>query len=132
MNFMKNNLRQEYLKQSVMTASPAELVVILLDSCIKNVKLMDICLEGKDINGVNNHCLKAQKIILELVNCLDTSFELSTNLLSIYDFLLFSLREMNAKKDLEKLPEVLNILVSIRDTWQQISKPNCSCSSEVS
>ncbi len=132
MNFIKNNLKQEYLRQSVMTASPAELIVMLLDSCIKNAKLMDICLERKDLNGVNTHCIKAQKIIMELVNCLDTSFELSVSLLSIYDFLLHSLREMNTKKDLSKLPEIIEILTSQRDTWQQVAKPNYSCSTEVS
>lgn len=132
MNFIKNNLKQEYLRQSVMTASPAELIVMLLDSCIKNTKLMDICLERKDLDGVNTHCIKAQKIIMELVNCLDTGFELSVSLLSIYDFLLHSLREMNTKKDLSKLPEIVEILTSIRDTWQQVAKPNYSCSTEVS
>ena len=114
-----------------MTANPAELIVMLLDSCIKNAKLMDMCLERKDLDGFNTHCLKAQKIIMELVNCLDTGFELSVSLLSIYDFLIYSFREINLKKDITKLPEILEILASLRDTWQQVAKPNYSCSTEV-
>ncbi len=132
MNYIKNNLKEEYLRQSVMTANPAELIVMLFDACIKNAKLMEICLDRKDLDGVNTHCLKAQKIIMELVNCLDTSFEISVSLLSIYDFLLRTFREMNIKKDLSRLPETLEILTSLRDTWQQVAKPNYSCSSEVS
>jgi flagellar protein FliS len=121
-----NNLRKEYLKQSVMTASPAELIVMLFESCIKNLKLAEICLnDKKDIATANGHFIKAQQIIMELVNCLDTSFEISKHLLSIYDFLLYSIREMNIKKDLARLPDILEILGSLRDTWEQIARPNC-------
>lgn len=133
MEYKKNNLKQEYLKQSVMTSSPSELIVMLFDSCIKNVKLAEICLiERRDMDGANTHLLKAQKIIMELAYCLDTSFEISAPLLEIYNFLLHALREMNRKKDLNPLPDVLDILTSLRDTWQKVAKPHCDCSSEVS
>lgn len=133
MGYANQNLKQEYLKQSVMTATPSELIVMLFDSCIKNLKLAEICLnERKDIEGANLHFQKAQKIILELVNCLDTNFEISAQLLSIYDYLLRSIRHMNVKKDLNPLPDALDILVSLRDTWQKVDKPRYTCSSEVS
>jgi flagellar protein FliS len=133
MDYRKINLRQEYLKQSVMTASPAELIVILYDACIKNLKLAEIDLiDHNDPAGAHTHFLNAQKIIMELVNCLDTSYELSVQLLEIYDFLLKSIREMNIKKDMTQLPDVLDIIASIRDTWQQISKSSVNCASEAS
>ena len=131
MDYRKDSLKQEYLKQSVMTAGPAELIVMLYDSCIKNLKLAEICYQdSKDIAGASSHLLKAQKIVMELVNCLDTSIELSAQLLEIYDYLLYAMRSMNAKKDFALLPEILDILVSMRNTWEQASKSLC-CSSEV-
>lgn len=127
------NLKQEYLKQSVMTASPAELIVMLYDACIKYLRLAEISLtENNDISATNTHFINAQQIIMELINCLDTNIELSAQLFEIYDFLLRSLREMNIKKDLTLLPEVLSILISMRDTWQQISKSSYSITTEVS
>ncbi len=42
MSYKIRNLKQEYLTQSVMTASPAELIIMLYDSCIKNLKLAEI------------------------------------------------------------------------------------------
>ncbi len=133
MDYRQANLKQEYLKQSVMTASPAELIVMLFDACIKNVKLAKICLEdSNDYSGVNTHFINAQEIIMELINCLDTSIELSSQLLDIYDFLIRSIREMNIKKDIKLLPDVLDILYSMRDTWQNISKSAYSIASEVS
>ncbi len=133
MDYRKNNLKQEYLKQSVMTASPSELIVMLFDSCVKNLRLAELCLrERNDLSGANTHFLKAQKIIMELTNCLDTSYDLSAQLLGIYDFLLRCIREMNAKKDLSQLSDVLDILVSLRDTWQKIAKPCLAYTPEVS
>ena len=127
------NLRQEYLKQSVLTASPCELIVMLYDSCIKNLKLAGICLtDNNDFSGAHTHFKNAQEIIIELVNCLDPSIDLSAQLLDIYDFLLRTLRDMNIKKDLSLLPDVLEMLTSLRDTWQQISKSSYGATSEVS
>lgn len=132
MGYQKNNLKQEYLKQSVMTATPAELIVMLFDACIKNLKLAEICLEEHgSLDSANLYFQKAQKIIMELVNGLDTSQELSSQLLEIYDFLLHAMREMNSKKDISLLPDVLDILASLRDTWQKIARPRYVCSSEV-
>ncbi len=133
MNHMKNNLRQEYLKQSVMTASPGERVVMLYDACIKNLKLAEIALsDRRDLDRTNTCLLKAQKIILELANCLDVSYALSEPLISLYDYFLHSIREMNYKKDLSPLPQLLEILSSLRDTWQQAVRSDRACSSEVS
>lgn len=123
MDYRNNNLRQEYLKQSVMTASPTELIVMLLDSCIKNLKLAEMCyIEEKDISNSSSCLIKAQKIIMELVNSLDTSMEISSQLLPIYEYLLHEIRLMNSKKDFELLPNVLEIVTSMRDTWEQVSK----------
>jgi flagellar protein FliS len=133
MDYRKANLRQEYLKQSVMTASPAELIVMLFDASIKNLKLAGMCLEdNNDISGAHTHFINAQDIIMELVNCLDSGVDLSAQLLDIYEFLLRTIREMNIKKDLSLLPDVLEILSSMRDTWQTISKASYGVTPEVS
>ncbi len=127
----KKNLKQEYLKQSVMTASPAELVVMLFDACNKNLKLAEYALEDRpDYLKANQHLLKAQKIILELIATLDMSFELSKQLLPIYDYLLRSIRTMNATKNLSELPAVLNIIATQRETWEQVAKHINSSSSK--
>ena len=132
MNYRQNNIRSEYLKQSVLTASPIELIVMLFDSCIKNLKLAEICLtEHRDIAGANANLINAQKIILELTNCLDTKVEISEQLMKVYDYLLFAIRQMNVKKDLSLMPDVLEIMISFRDTWEQLKSGNFS-SAEVS
>lgn len=120
---IRKNLKEEYLRQSVMTATPAELLVMLFDACIKNLKIAEMALE-KPANYMkaNESFIKAQKIISEMIATLDMSFEISAQLLPIYEYLLRSIRQMNVRKDLSDLPGVLDILKSQRDTWEQISK----------
>jgi len=118
----RRNLKEEYLRQSVMTATPSELLVMLYDGCIRNLKLAELAMEEPaDYMKVNERMVKAQKIISELIGSLDMSYEISTQLLPIYDYLLRSLRTMNVKKDLSQLPAVLEILKTQRDTWEQVS-----------
>jgi flagellar protein FliS len=62
MDYRKANLKQEYLKQSVMTASPAELIVMLFDACIKNLKLAEIDLnDNSNYSGAHTHFINARK-----------------------------------------------------------------------
>jgi flagellar protein FliS len=123
MQYFGADPRREYLKQVVMTASPAELIALLYDACIKNVKLAVISYEEqKDISATNNYLIKAQKIITELMNCLDMNIEMSSQLLKIYEFILGELREANIHKDLSRTEPLVNMLESMRDTWKELAQ----------
>ena len=120
---MGTDPRREYLKQEVMTASPAELVAMLYGACVKNLKLAAMAYEeSKDICTTNNCLLKAQQIISELMNCLDMNVELSTQLIKVYEFILMELQIANIKKDLGRLEPIISMLESMRDTWQSVAK----------
>ena len=131
MNNRRKSLTQEYLKQKVMTANPAELIVILIEACIKNLKLAEIYYtEQKNIDKTNSCLLKSQDIIIELINCLDMNVGLASQLLEIYNFLLASIRNINIKKDFSKMQDLLDILSSMRDTWEHIAtSPSASLAS---
>ncbi|MGE4484090.1 MAG: flagellar export chaperone FliS [Oscillospiraceae bacterium] len=121
MLYIGQDPRREYLKQNVMTAGPAGLIAMLYDACIKNIKLAEISYEEKkDICATSNYLLRAQKIVSELISCLDMSMELSSSLLRIYEFILRELRIANAKKDMKKLDPLIPILESMRDTWREV------------
>ena len=131
MMYGNSNLRNEYLNQSVMTAGPAELVVMLLDGCIKDLKMAELALEPpKNISKSNEYMLKAQNIISELMGSLDMNYEASKKLLPLYGYLRRSIRTMNVKKDMANLPAVLEILTSMRDTWEQVASHTVSSSEE--
>ena len=115
--------RKEYLKQGVMTAGPAELVAMLYGACVKNLKLAVMSYdEYKDICTTNNCLIKAQKIISELMNCLDMNIELSTQLVKVYDFMLNELRIANVRKEMNRLEPIISMLESMHETWQCVAQ----------
>ena len=123
MQYIATDPRKEYLKQGVMTASPAELVAMLYDACIKYIRLANISYdECKDICAANNYLIKAQKVISELSNSLDMSIEISSQLLRVYDFMLKELMKANARKDMSKTEPIVKMLESMRDTWREIAQ----------
>ena len=115
------NAQQTYRKQDVMTASPMELVLMLYDGIRKNIMLARRAIERKDIESAHDKLVRAYDIVMELINCLDLSIPLSAELLKIYEFMLFALKEANFKKDAALLADVLEISENLRSAWQEVS-----------
>jgi flagellar protein FliS len=113
-----------YRRQDVLTASPVDLVIMLYDALKKNIILGRRGIEKKDIEGAHKHLVKAQEIITELINSLDMNYQISEELLDIYEFALRSVAEANIKKDAEPLAPVLEMVDSIREAWKEISSTN--------
>lgn len=117
-----NNPYQQYQLQSVMTASPGELVVMLYNGCIRFIKQAIECINSKDLMGAHNAIIRAQDIIVEFMSTLDMKYEISHNLLALYDYLHRRLVEANVKKDTAILEEVLTFVTEFRDTWAEAVK----------
>ena len=113
-------LLNKYQSDSVMTASPVDLIIMLYEALIKQVKLGDIFMEQGDFEQVNQHLSKAQDIISELLNSLDLRYPLSTDLMRLYDFMLQELTQINLHKDRERVPALLEIISSLRSAWVDI------------
>ena len=113
------NAYQQYQYNSIMSASPERLVLMLFEGAIRFVKLARKAIEEKDIAGANENLTKAQDIIAELNQSLDMSYDISENLASIYDFLYRQLVDANVKKDAELLDVVESMLNELKDTWEQ-------------
>lgn len=117
-----NNMYQQYQQNSINTASPEELTLMLYNGAIKFMNLGKHHIENKNIEQANNAIKRAQDIIHELNNTLDMSYEISNNLRSIYTFILEKLIDANIKKDVKCLDEALPLIEEIRDTWKEAMK----------
>jgi flagellar protein FliS len=111
------NLKDRYKHDYVSTASPADLIIMLYEGCIKQIKLAKIHLESGAVEQTSESLQNAQDIIMELMQCLDLSFEISKELMRLYDFILHELIQMNIKKDMEKAQDILDILVTLKDAF---------------
>lgn len=114
--------QQKYKQQGVLTANPVELVIMLYDGCIKNLKISKMAIEEKQIEKANNSLQRTQLIILELINSLDLKFSIAQDLMSLYDFLINEIMKINASKDPTNIPALIDILDQLRDAWKTVAK----------
>ena len=77
---------QQYRYNSIMSASPERLMIMLFEGAIKFVRLAKKAVDEKDIESANYNIARAEDIIAELEASLDMSYEVSEDLVKIYDF----------------------------------------------
>jgi flagellar secretion chaperone FliS len=113
------NPYQTYQQNSVTTASPAELTLMLYNGCLKFTKLAMKAIENKDIQEKHTNIIKAQEIINHLNATLDPKQEISNSMSSLYEYIGSRLVTANMKNDLEILEEVTELVTEFRNTWKQ-------------
>lgn len=117
-----NKAVYQYQQNSVFTATPEELTLMLYNGCIKAIRFAEISVDEKNYEKANYYICKAEAIIRELRNTLDMNYEISENLYNLYTYFLNRLIEANVKKDNSILEEVLHFVEEIRDTWSEAMK----------
>jgi len=113
-----------YKQQSILTAAPLDVIVMLYDALKKNIVLGKKWIVKKDAQRAHKHLIKAQEIVTELVNSLDMTYEMSEGLLSLYEYILRNLEEANLRKDESSLEPIIEIINSLREAWHEISLSN--------
>lgn len=119
-----NNPYAQYNNSKILTASPAELTLMLYEGAIKFCNIAIMGIEQKDIEKAHNNITKVQRIIDEFRSTLDRKYPVAEDFDRIYVYLLQRLFEANVKKDKEILEEVLMHLRSMRDTWKEVMRLN--------
>lgn len=117
-----SNMYDTYKQNSIFTASPEELTLMLYNGLIKFIMLSQKAIEDKDIQKAHENIIRAEDILLEFKSTLDMQYELSNGLALLYDYMLDRLFDANIKKDTEILAEVLHFARDLRDTWAQAMK----------
>ncbi len=120
--YAMNNAFRTYQQQGVLTANPLELVVMLYDGGIKQLKISSIAIEEKNYEQANNAMQKAQQIIIELMNSLDLRFPIAKELMMLYEFMIHEISSANAAKDIERIGGVVQLLGDLKDAWSQLVK----------
>ena len=83
-----NKAVYQYQQNSIMTATPEELTLMLYNGCIKGIRLAKVGLEEKDYEKANLYMCKAQAIIRELRATLDMKYDIAKNLYDLYTYFL--------------------------------------------
>lgn len=114
----------QYNNSKVLTASPAELTLMLYDGSIKFCNIAIVAIESKDISKAHTNITKVENIIDYLRKTLDMKYSVAQDFERMYVYLEQRLVEANLKKDKEILEEVNMHLHSIRDTWKEVMRVN--------
>lgn len=114
-----NNPYQTYQQNSVTTASPQELTLMLYNGCLKFIKLGKRAMEEGKIQEKNTNLIKAQAIIQEFQITLDRDIEISAGIDQLYEYIYRRLVEANMKNDAAILEEAEAQVKELRDTWKE-------------
>jgi len=118
------NPYQAYQDNAVTTASPGELTLMLYNGCLKFIAAAKEAMKKKDYAGKNTNLQKAQNIIRELMVTLKPEYEVSKNMMVMYDYIYRRLLEANLKNDLAILEECEGFVTEFRDVWKQVIQIN--------
>lgn len=117
-----NKAFNAYQTNSVTTAKPEELTLMLYNGLIRFIIQAQKAIEENDTERAHDNIIKAENILLEFEATLDNQYEISHNLFLLYDYMYQRLVNANLKKDPEILAEVLRFATELRDTWAQAMK----------
>lgn len=118
------NAYSQYSNNKVLTASPAELTLMLYDGMVKFCNIAISGVDQGDVGKAHTNIMKIERILDYLRMTLDMSYPVSQDYERIYSYLSKRLLEANMKKDKEILEEVLGHLHSVRDTWKEVMRLN--------
>ena len=118
------NAYSQYNNSKILTASPAELTLMLYDGAIKFVNVAKVAIEQKNVQKAHDNIVKTQRIIDYLRQTLDMKYPVANDFEKIYSYISQRLVEANIKKDVEILEEINSHLHTVRDNWKEVMRIN--------
>ena len=114
----------QYNNSKILTASPAELTLMLYEGAIKFCNIAETAIDSRNVQKAHENIVKTQRIIDYLRQTLDMKYPVAQDFENIYTYLSQRLIEANVKKDKGILEEVNTHLRSVRDTWKEVMRIN--------
>jgi flagellar protein FliS len=108
-----------YLRTRVMTASPAELRLLLLDGAVKFARQAREGIAAKDYEASYTGVTSCRNIVVELMTSIRAEVDptLAEKVRALYMFIFTELTNANMDHDLPKFDKVIELLEFERETW---------------
>jgi flagellar protein FliS len=125
---VNQDFARAYRANSVLTASPGHLVLMLFDGVLRSLgQAREACAQKSDdprsYEIINKQLLKAQSIIGELSDTLNPEVgdgQFAHEMSRLYDYFNRRLMEANIRKDVEPIAEVERLLGEVRSAWAEM------------
>jgi flagellar protein FliS len=109
-----------YLQDSVNTASPGKLLIMLYDRMIMDLHQGEEALRAGEREVANDKINHAEEIVLELRTTLNVdAWSGAPGLASLYGFVLTELIAANIARDADRVAAVRGLLEPLRDAWRE-------------
>ena len=111
------NAAEAYRRNQVLNAPPEQLTLMLYNGCLKFIDEGIKSVEEKNFENANITLQKAQRIVSEFRLTLNMDYEISHQLMPLYDYVYDRLVDGNVKSDVNQLNEARTIISELRDAW---------------
>jgi flagellar protein FliS len=110
----------QYKQTAVATASRGQVLIMLYEAAIQNVKKATICIEKNDLKGKGEAIGKAHDIVNELLNTLDFNIggNIARDLERLYNFMTEQLVKANLENSVQILQTVQKLLETLLSGWR--------------
>jgi flagellar protein FliS len=109
-----------FLADTVFTASPERLLVMLYDRLALDLRRAEAAIDGRDPAEAHERLTNAQEIVATLRSALDVEvWPQGAGLLSVYDYLLRLLVDANVEKNATKVAEARGLVAPLHEAWTQ-------------
>lgn len=111
-----------YRSSHLGTASPGQLVVMLYDGALRFLEEAARAYRSGEGAAGDRAVTRAERVLLELMGCLDLRYELAQTLLGLYRFSFQQLADARRRRDAQALDQVRGWLGDLRDAWAQAER----------
>ncbi len=124
-----------YRESEVLSASPGQLVVIVYDHLLVNLKRARLLMSPADITARSDALERARAAVTELLVTVDRDKggAIGTQLASLYAFMLSELSVLGVKPDADRLDAIIGMVGELRDAFQlasaQVTPPSSAAAS---
>ena len=118
--------RTPYATAQVNSASPEQILVLLYDAAIRDVKDAIGALQDGDRSRKAKALDQGVKVVTELLSSLrpEKAPEIAANLSNLYDFMIDRMIRSNAQNEDCDLQSVVNLLSELRGAWVEAIRIN--------
>lgn len=111
---------KNYKQMQIATASPTQILIMLYEGAITNVKKAILAIEQKNLHDKGKYIGKAHDIINELTISLnhEVGGQIAKDLERLYNFMVAQLLKANIENDKEALVPVQKNLETLLEGWK--------------